>query len=219
VVWTVVAVVVAAVVAAAVIVGRRDDGAGAAPGPETAGGREDEAPPPPPTTGLFEKPIGQWLDIPAVERSGRELRTAELVGRYLVVDFVFSSCAGTCPPLQAAMQSLQEATKDAADVRLVSLSVDPEHDTPELLRGWADAYKADPERWLFLRADAKDVRRLMTDGLKVGGGEELILHSNLFLVVDPTGAVRGRYTPLDHANWREVLLADLAKLRAETAQR
>lgn len=223
-VWAGVIAVVALVVGGAAWVGRARPAAPEAPPAVAPGGTDpadapEDAPLPPPTTGLFEKPVGRWLDVAAVERSGRALRTAEFLGSWLIVDFVFSSCAGTCPRLQEAMHEVQEATKDAKDVRLVSVSVDPQRDTPELLRGWADAWKADRDRWLFLRADAKDVRTLMTDGLRIGGGETLVAHSNLLLLVDPSGALRGRYAPIDHANWREVLLADLARLRAEAPPR
>lgn len=170
-------------------------------------------------TGLFPAAIGRWFDVPAVERSGRALGTQELLGRPLVVDFVFARCSGTCPPLQSAMQRLQAATKDAADVRLVSLTVDPARDDPEALRKWADALGADPERWLFLRIEDADLRRLMREGLKVPTADELVAHSNYFMLVDAGGAVRGRYEPLDDPDWLATLLADLDVLRAEARGR
>jgi len=220
VVWAVVVAVVTGVFAAAVflddIEGRHD--APAEPSAARAGDLTDETgPPPEPTSGLFAAPIGHWPDLPAVERSGIELRTGELIGRFLVVDFVFSSCAGTCPRLQRAMSALQDATKDADDLRFVSVSVDPARDTPELLRGWADAFRSDRSRWLYLLLDDANVRKLMKDGVKVPAADDLILHSNLFMLIDPDGLVRGRYSPLEHENWMKVLLADVAKLRAERA--
>jgi cytochrome oxidase Cu insertion factor (SCO1/SenC/PrrC family) len=117
------------------------------------------------------------------------------------------------------MQRLQAATKGAQDLRLVSITVDPSNDTPEALSSWADALGADRSRWLFLRAEEGDLRRLMKDGMKVPTPDDVTMHSNLFVLVDPDGAVRGRYEPLEHANWLDALLADLGTLRAERRAR
>ncbi|MCE9636790.1 MAG: SCO family protein [Planctomycetes bacterium] len=216
-VWAVVVAVVTGVVGAALFVRQ----ASPAPDPTApdADLTDETGPPPAPTSGLFSAAIGHWPDLPAVERSGIELRTGELTGRFLVVDFVFSSCAGTCPRLQKAMAQLQDATKGADDVRFVSVSVDPARDTPELLRGWADAFHADRSRWLYLLLSDANVRKLMKDSVKVPVADDLILHSNLFMLIDPDGNVRGRYSPLEHENWMPVLLADVAKLRTERVQK
>ena len=215
-VWAVVVAIVATAIGAAFLLPRAGERV-APPPPTVAPGEFTDEPgaAPAPTTGLFPRAVGEWLDVPAVERSGLELRTGELRGRFLVVDFVFTSCRGTCIPLQAAMQKFQAATADAADVRSVSISVDPANDTTQALSTWADALQADRARWHFLRIEEADVRHLMRDGLKVPTADDLVAHSGLFLLVDPDGAVRGRYSPLEHANWLDVLLADLAKLRAE----
>lgn len=227
-VWAVVAAVVATAIGAAFVLPRRSGDSGteppAAPPSDMPGAvpgdwSDEPGAAPDPDTGLFPRAVGTWLDVPAVERSGLELRTGELRGRFLVVDFVFTSCRGTCPPLQAAMQEFQAATAGATDVRSVSISVDPANDTVDALSEWADALHADRARWHFLRIAEPEVRRLMRDGLKVPTADELIAHSGLFLLVDPDGAVRGRYSPLVHANWLPVLLADLAKLRAERGGR
>lgn len=217
-VWSVVVAVVAAAVGAAWWLPSRTPAP--APAPPVAGEWSDEGgPAPDPTTGLFPAAAGTWLDVPAVERSGLPLRTKDLGGRFLVVDFVFKDCGGTCPVLQAAMTKVQAATSADDDLRLVSITVNPKADTPEVLAAWADALGADRSRWLFLRIEEAEARRFMKDGLRIPTAEQLIAHSNLLLLVDPDGAVRGRYAPIDHATWLEVLLADLRALRAERAPR
>lgn len=210
--WCAVVAVVAGVVGAAFLLPDR----GSAPtGPAQRLVSVPEEPElPPPTTGLFERPVGEWLDVPATDSAGREIRTTELRGPWLVADFVFSCCGGTCPRLQAAMRKLQEATRGDAALRFVSVSVDPARDTPERLARWAEAEGADPARWTFLRIADADLRRFMKDGLRVPTPDDLVMHSNLFLLVGPDGRVHGRYSPLEHANWLEVLLADLAQARA-----
>jgi cytochrome oxidase Cu insertion factor (SCO1/SenC/PrrC family) len=211
--WSAVVALVASVAASAVLLPARDGPPAEAPGQRLVEVPEEEGPPPP-TTGLFERPVGELLDVPATERSGLEMRTADLRGRWLVLDFVFSCCGGTCPRLQSAMRRLQDATAGADDLRLVSVSVDPARDSPKRLASWAGEVGADPSRWLFLRIADEDLRRFMKDGLKVPTPDDLVMHSNLLLLVGPEGTVRGRYAPLDHASWLEVLLADLAAVRA-----
>ncbi|MCH7812911.1 MAG: SCO family protein, partial [Planctomycetes bacterium] len=79
------------------------------------------------------------------------------------------------------------------DVRLVSFSVDPERDTPRVLRRYAERYGADPERWLFLTGDEALIRAVAVEGFKLGSMDDLILHSAKFALVDRTGAIRGYY--------------------------
>jgi cytochrome oxidase Cu insertion factor (SCO1/SenC/PrrC family) len=217
-VWCAIVAVVAGVVGAAFLLPGRD-APPQAPAQRLVEVPEDGEDPPPPTTGLFERPVGEWIDVPATERSGLEFRTADVLGKWIVVDFVFASCGGTCPRLQAAMRKLHDATAGDAGLRFVSVSVDPVRDTPEKLAAWADAQGADRSRWLYLRIAETDLRRFMKDGLKVPTPDDLVMHSNLFLLVGPDGRVHGRYAPLDHANWMEVLRADLAIVRAPEQQR
>lgn len=216
-VWAVVLAVVAAVVGAALLLPRRGTTT-PPPAPDTVPSEwhDDPGPPPAPTTGLFERPIGEIPDLQAVERSDLPIGLRELLGRHVVFDFVFSSCGGTCPRLQTKMKELQTALGAAPDVRLVSVTVDPDRDTPEVLRGWADRIGADRSRWLFLRLTVDETRKLLKEHLKVVADEDLVSHSNLFILTDPEGRVRGRYSPLEHGNWLDVLTADLGRLRAES---
>lgn len=79
-------------------------------------------------------------------------------------EFFYSSCPDVCPLQSARMAHLQRDLADQPDVRLVSISVDPEHDTPEVLRDYAQRFGADPERWLFLTGDKVAIHRLARDG-------------------------------------------------------
>ena len=151
----------------------------------------------------------------AVNRSGDVVNTSVLRGRYAVVDFIFTNCGGTCPPMSRAMQRLQEAVKDQDDVVLTSFTVDPRRDTPEVLKTYAERYEADADKWLFLRMPEGFVKQVTNEELKIGGGDRLILHSQKFALLDREGRVAAFYSPLDDDGWLETLLADLDRLREQ----
>jgi cytochrome oxidase Cu insertion factor (SCO1/SenC/PrrC family) len=128
----------------------------------------------------------------------------DLEGRFWVADFIFTRCTGVCPTLTARMASLSRQLADAPDIRLVSFSVDPDYDTPEVLRGYpgrvADA------RWLFLTGDAAEIYRLVGEGFRLNvaaggppgaGSGELVTHSDRFVIVDPDLNIRGYYHGAD----------------------
>ena len=87
------------------------------------------------------------------ERSGQKVRSEDLVGQPYVVCFFFSTCPGTCKRQSGEMRLLQSKFKDKP-IRLLSISVDPEVDTPEVLSAYADGFNADPKQWLFLTGGA-----------------------------------------------------------------
>jgi protein SCO1/2 len=141
-------------------------------------------------------------DFALTERSGRTVKSSEFAGRVWVANFVFTQCAGPCPLLSQRMSRLQESLADQPDVQLVSFSVDPENDTPEVLSGYAKRWGADAERWLFLTGDKTDLYHLIQDGFKlaISDGSEpdnpgpgIITHSLRFVLVDRQGNIRGYY--------------------------
>lgn len=100
------------------------------------------------------------------DRSGRAVSREELAGRISVVNFIYTKCTETCPTQSLQLARLQTEFADAPDLRLVSITVDPRHDTPEALRAYAERYGADPARWLFLTGDKREIYCLAT-GMKL----------------------------------------------------
>ncbi|HUG93317.1 MAG TPA: SCO family protein [Planctomycetaceae bacterium] len=158
---------------------------------------------------------GGIQDFSLTERSGRQVTKQDLLGRPWAVCFVFTRCLGTCLTITGKMHELQKGTA-GSDVRLVSLSVDPEYDTPEELRKYAEAFGADPDRWLFLTGDKERIYRLIQESFRLPVKELTgpdrkpgfeVLHSNFILHVNAEGVVVGKYTGTDDA--------DVAKLRRE----
>jgi cytochrome oxidase Cu insertion factor (SCO1/SenC/PrrC family) len=150
---------------------------------------------PPPDDDLY--PVG---DFALTERSGQTIRQADLLGKVWVASFIFTRCGSTCPQITDMMTDIQDDLADQEDVMLVTISVDPSHDRPEVLREYAARYRADPKRWLFLTGDTAAVYRLILEGFRLTarqneGAERTpgneVMHSNQVAIVDRRGHIRG----------------------------
>ena len=165
--------------------------------------------------------LGSLPDFRLVERSGRPLSLADLRGRPWVADFIFTRCGGACPAMTARMARLRRDV--SPDVQLVSFTVDPAHDTPEVLARYATTFRAG-EGWRFVTGPAKDLYALSVAGFKLAamevppaeqaaGGDGPFLHSSKFVLVDGEGVIRGYYDSTDEPAMR-TLAADAAALPA-----
>jgi cytochrome oxidase Cu insertion factor (SCO1/SenC/PrrC family) len=92
----------------------------------------------------------QLADFSLTDSTGRPVTRAELDGKILVVSFLFTGCALTCPVVSQRMEEIQQLTTNEPDVRLLSLTVDPRTDTPGVLAKWGARYGADTNRWFLL---------------------------------------------------------------------
>lgn len=113
--------------------------------------------------------LGHYGDVPffaLTERSGRPVSRDDLHGSVWVLDFVYTECTETCPTQSLAFAQLQREFAAEAGFRLVSITVDPVHDTPAVLRGYAERYGA-RERWLFLTGDKWTIYCLARDGFRL----------------------------------------------------
>lgn len=163
--------------------------------------------------------LGHVPGFELTNRDGRTIRRADLDGRPWVADFVFTRCPASCPMMSARMARLNRDLPADLAVRLVSISVDPDHDTPEVLQRYAESFHA-TGRWLFLTGTREDVRRLCIEGFKLGldmapapGSGEPILHSTRFVLVDGRGDIRGYYEAFDEDSTAK-LKRDLLALAA-----
>jgi cytochrome oxidase Cu insertion factor (SCO1/SenC/PrrC family) len=93
--------------------------------------------------------LGRIPDFSLTDRSGNTVRLGDLLGKVWIADFVFTHCAGPCPVMSHQMAELQKRIGDARDIRLVTITVDPDRDTPEVLRDYANLYGASDTGWLF----------------------------------------------------------------------
>lgn len=142
---------------------------------------------------LFSAPAFEGTD-----QYGELFRSASLMGHVWVASFMFTSCQTVCPDLNAKQRELQEEFANRG-VRFVSISTDPENDTPDALRRYAANYDAKPGVWHFLQMPIAAVRALSTDGFKLMDPESPDMHSTRFILVDAEGSIRGFYDCEDEA--------------------
>jgi protein SCO1/2 len=139
-------------------------------------------------------------DFRLTTQDGGTLRRADLDGKVCLVSFVFTTCNGTCPATTHRMGQVQEALKQrglAKDghVRLLSITLDPARDTPEVLRKYMDLYDAEPANWTFLTGDKERVEKVVAAwGMwaRPAANGQLDHPSRVFLV-DKKGRVREIY--------------------------
>jgi cytochrome oxidase Cu insertion factor (SCO1/SenC/PrrC family) len=108
--------------------------------------------------------FGTVPDFALTERRGQRVTRQDLQGLVWVAHFFYTSCPDTCPLQSAKMARLQRDLANEQEVRLVSISIDPEHDTPNVLMHYARRFGADPERWLFLTGNKATIYHLAQDG-------------------------------------------------------
>jgi protein SCO1/2 len=135
----------------------------------------------------------------------------ELSGKVWVANFIFTSCQGPCPIMSSRMQRIQEQVKDLPGVRLVSFTVDPDRDTPEVLAEYGKRFQADPERWHFLTGPRETLHTLSREAFLLGDVDASMEHSTRFVLVDQQGVVRGYYSSNEPQDLKK-LVADIRTL-------
>jgi protein SCO1/2 len=160
-------------------------------------------------------------DFTLLNSEGQTVTRADLLGKIWIADFIFTRCAGPCPELSARMRGLQYATAARPEVRLVSICLDPENDTPAALAHYAKRFQADPDRWWFLTGtDEKYVHTLVEKGflqtVVPATGSSPLVHSTYLILVDRQGRIRAAHEGLS-AGMQEALLGDIQSLLSEPA--
>ena len=172
-------------------------------------------------TALRQRVISLYGTVPSfqlVNQDGQPFGSAQLVGKIWIADFIFTTCPGPCPMISTRMGELQKPL-EKTDVHLVSFSVDPTKDTPEVLRGYAEKLHAQPGRWDFLTGPQFTIYNLSRNGFKLavsdGSAETGIpVHSTRVVLVDRRGEIRGYYDATE-ADAVTKLLADTNHLLRE----
>jgi protein SCO1/2 len=143
-----------------------------------------------------------WLSrFELMERSGRTVKSEELIGQPYVVSFFFSTCPSICIQQNQKLKELQDEFK-GQPVRFVAISVDPETDTPETLREYAARFGADPEQWLFMTGDLTYIRRIGAEVYRQPVDKQF--HTERFVLVDPSGEIEGFYSWPDEKQFEKL---------------
>jgi cytochrome oxidase Cu insertion factor (SCO1/SenC/PrrC family) len=158
------------------------------------------------------------------ERSGRVVTNADLAGKIWVADFIYTTCPGPCPLVTAEMAKIQQAEIGDPHVQLVTFTVDPKTDTPEVLAAYANSFHADLNKWWFLTGPEKPLYDLIENGFlqavqdnrgqPLEPGQGPVTHSTYFALVDASGHLRGAYQSQDPAECQQ-LLHDIGVLEQE----
>lgn len=172
--------------------------------------------------GEDEPPLPSMIaisDFTLVDQTGEEFSSRELRGHVWVANMIFTSCPDICPVMSSQMANLTRRVPHD-DVRFVSISVDPEVDTPEVLSEYAERFGADTERWIFLTGSSDDVNRVITRSFRSPVGDRVemdegydILHSSRFMLIDSRMTLRGLYDR--DREGLEQLERDIERLREE----
>lgn len=152
------------------------------------------------------------------DQYGRTVTNEDLKGKVWVADFIFTRCAGPCPVMTGHMGDLNRALGSSAkDVELVSITVDPEYDTPEVLKKYGTRAGATEQRWKFLTGPKAKITEVITKGMLLPLGQEsdgTPMHSVRFLVIDRNGWIRRLQDGTDPALVQKLLM-DIRELLRE----
>ncbi|MEM9487908.1 MAG: SCO family protein [Myxococcota bacterium] len=137
-----------------------------------------------------------------LDHTGKRMTERNLRDRVIIANFIFTRCNTICPVFTAKMRRIQDDAEDLAEeLKFVSFTVDPAHDTPEVLAEYAEAHRADPGRWRFLTGDIDMVKFVGEQGFKLAleqqgyqsDGAPNFVHAEHFVLIDREGHIRGYY--------------------------
>jgi protein SCO1/2 len=168
--------------------------------------RNNQADPPPPVLGHVSAPT-------FTDANGTSFSLTQLDGRIWVADSIFTRCGGQCPLMTVNMKKLQDwlEAEEHGGVKLVSFTVDPEYDTPEVLKRYSTTFKADPNRWHFLTGERTLLYNYIMNDFMLGAEEnkgvpeaEMFLHSDKFVLMDRNRNIRGYYSGTEDADMEKL---------------
>lgn len=158
--------------------------------------------------------IGYVNDFELTDTDNKPFTLNQLRGKIWIADFFFTTCSGICPTMSKNMASLHRSYVLENEVHMVSFSVNPENDSPEVLAEHAKKFKADTRKWHFLTGARDAIQKVAVNSFKLGSIDEPVFHSGYFVLVDKKAQIRGYY---DGTNDEEVqkLFKDTASLLKE----
>lgn len=158
-------------------------------------------------------------DFSLVDQHGDSIRLQDLKGKIWLADMIFTKCESICPSMSGNFERLQ-STLDP-DIRFLSFSVDPEYDNGPVLQQYAKRFNADTSRWTFVTGHRPSIFSLAKTGFLLGvdsvglSPENLVTHSEKFVLIDREGRMRGYYDGTDSTSSVKIK-ADIDRLKAES---
>src|ERR1700677_3317861 len=170
---------------------------------------------------------GQIVDFTLTNQDGQLTTLADLTNHVWVADIIFTRCAGPCPRMTGQMKSLQDKLPEDSPAKFVTLTTDPDYDSPAILKRYGEHYDADFHRWIFLTGTKSEIASLAAGSLKLGStpvaakdqlnATDLFIHTTIFVLVDKHAHMRGIFqTGGSDVDWestvRPKLLLDIRRL-------
>jgi len=155
--------------------------------------------------------IGKIPAFSLVDQDGDRFTLENVKGNVWLADFIFTTCSGPCPIMTERMGMVQHDLLDIDKLKFVSFTVNPDYDTPEVLKKYAQRFDADVGSWSFVTGKYEQIQELIVEGFKMGDVEEIVFHSTRFALVDHEGNLRGYYSGTEPAE-HEILTRDIQSL-------
>ena len=158
-------------------------------------------------------------DFSFVNQYNETITQKTVENKIYVADFFFATCQSICPQMSSQLVNVQKAFEKDNDILILSHTVNPLHDTVEVLKGYAQSYGAEKNKWHFLTGNKKEIYAIAKDGylinaLEDDGTPEGFLHSELFLLIDKQKRIRGMYDGTDSVAVAK-LITDIKLLKQE----
>ncbi|MGA2244264.1 MAG: SCO family protein [Verrucomicrobiota bacterium] len=166
--------------------------------------------------------LGAVADFALTNQDGQPTTLAALTNHVWVADIIFTRCAGPCPRMTGQMRSVQALLPPDSQARLVTLTTDPDYDSPAVLKKYGERFGADFGRWLFLTGSKAQIAGLASDSLKLSAvpvkpedrlnDADLFIHTTILVLVDKHARLRGVFeTGGDSVDWTNSVLPMLLK--------
>lgn len=145
--------------------------------------------------------FGTLKEFALTDQQSAPFGTAQLQNKVWIANFIFTRCQTICPPMTAKMGQIQHRGRNlGTDFHLVSFTADPDYDTPDRLRLYAEKHRYSPRMWSFVTGSLVDIKEVVVNGLKVAmgnnapdGNPEGIFHGSHFVLIDRQMRIRGYY--------------------------
>lgn len=150
------------------------------------------------------------MEFSFIDQNGDTFTHKNLEGKIYVADFFFTTCPSICPIMGRNMKKLSDKFANDPEVHFVSHTVDPEEDTPEVLKQYAKAINANEQKWTFLTGEKSKLYYVAREGYKVtamdndGSSDEDFIHTQNFVLIDKARQIRGYYDGTDSLEMRKL---------------
>ena len=167
----------------------------------------------------YVKKYHRIVDFSLTNQNNETVTHSDYDGHIYVADFFFTTCPSICPIMTDNMVHLQSMLNDLPEVKLLSFSVTPDIDTPQVLQAYAEKKGVDQNRWNLVTGDKKEIYNLARKSYLVvqedgSGDEHDMIHTENFVLIDKQRRIRGYYDGTQR-DAMDQILADIQILRKE----